>query len=341
MAKTKKESNTISFKDICKQIDKKELAPIYLLTGAEPYYIDKLCEQFENVLTEEEKDFNFNIVYGKDMDVEQVIATAKQYPMFSERRVVIIKEAQIADKRMLEKAEPYFRFPSPQTTLVICNKSDSFAAGLKKLIATNGVVFESSSLYDNQVPKWIDDYLKEQNLGSEAGVSQMIADFLGNNLQKITNEISKLALNLKQPFIGIADVKAHIGESKDYNVFELQEALAKRDVTKANRIVAHFYANPKDNPFQMVLPILFSYFVKVIKVAQLTDKSNASVARAIGINPYRTAPYLSAASNYPLGKLFLIIEMFREYDMRSKGVNNSPMATDGDLLKELVFRILY
>jgi DNA polymerase-3 subunit delta len=340
MAKAKKE-NALSFKDICKQIKSKTFASLYLLTGTESYYIDKLCELFENILNKEEQDFNQTIVYGKDMDVEQVISTAKQYPMFADVRVVILKEVQIADKRVLEKLLPYLTNPNPQTIFVICNKSESFPPSLKKAINANGIVFESTALYDNQVPKWIDDYLKEKKLSAEAGVTSMIADYLGNNLQKITNEISKLALNLKQPHITIADVKSHIGESKEYNVFELQEALAKRDITKVNKIIIHFDANPKENPIKKILPILFSYFVKIIKVSQLIDKSNTSIAKTIGVNPYKTEPYLTASRIYPLHKLFSIINLLREYDMKSKGIGNSPLATEGDLLKELVFKIMF
>ncbi|MDR1006129.1 MAG: DNA polymerase III subunit delta [Bacteroidales bacterium] len=341
MAKTKKENTSSSYDNICLQITSNDLYPIYLLTGSEPYYIDKLCSLFESVLKEEEKDFNQTIVYGKDLVVEEIIATARQYPVFAERRLVIIKEAQIADKRLFEKAIVYLQNPNPQTTMVICNKSDTFPAAAKKAIASKGIVFESKTIYESKVPAWIDDHLRQENLRAEAGVSQIIAELLGNDLQKISNEISKLALNLKQPLITLADVKNYIGVSKNYNVFELQEALAKRNIAKANRIVAHFAANPKDYPIQMILPNLFSYFVKVIKVSQLAEKSSTNIAHATGVPVFMTDNYRSAAFIYPLPKLFSIIAAIREYDMKSKGVNNSPMATDGDLLKELVFKILY
>ncbi|MDR1847599.1 MAG: DNA polymerase III subunit delta [Bacteroidales bacterium] len=341
MAKKKLSEKAVSYKDLCKAIERKDVAPLYLLTGEEPYYIDEICKRFESFLTEEERDFNLNLFYGKDMNPEQVLAAARQYPMFSQWRVVIVKEVQIADERNLKKLLPYLETPNQNSILVICNKSSKISSAIVKAVNEKGIVFESPTMYENQVPKWIDGYFTEINLKAEAGVSQMIADLLGTNLQKITNEISKLAINLNKPVITTADVKTHIGLSKDYNIFELKDALAFRDITKANRIVNHFIGNPKENPLQKMLPILFKFFVEVIMVSQLPDKTDASIARAIGISPFKTQPYRSACGIYPLNKLFFVIACLRDADNKSKGVGVSPLSTEGDLLRELVFKILY
>jgi DNA polymerase-3 subunit delta len=255
--------------------------------------------------------------------------------------MIIIKEAQMADKKIWDKFNDYFACPNPQCVVVICSKSATFALKTKNIIAKVGSIFTSQLLKDYQVPKWIEDYVKQQNLGLEVGAAAIIAEFLGNNLQKIANEISKLCLNLKEKIIKIEDVKRHISVSKDYNVFELQEALGKRNIAKVNQIINNFASNEKENPIQMVLPNLFSYFVKVIIVAQLQDKRAENIAKNVGGSPYFASQYLAPVGIYGMEKLFSIISTIRQYDLKSKGVSSSPGATSGDLLKELVFKIMY
>ncbi|MCK9163422.1 MAG: DNA polymerase III subunit delta [Bacteroidales bacterium] len=331
------------YEEILSDIKNNVLSPIYIITGDESYYIDELADAFEHTLLDEsEKDFNQTLYYGGDISVDNILASAKQYPIMAERRLVLVREAQDMDKKDWSKFDTYFNCPVPSSIIVICYKYKKIEAAFKKKVDKIGVVFESKKLYDNAVPQWTVNYAKTIGLSIKTPVSQIIADYLGNNLGNIANELSKLKLNIKEgEEITIDKIQEHIGISKDFNVFELQKALSVRDILTANKIINYFDANPKENPIQLILPSLFSYFTKILIAAQVGEKTPQNIAQAIGISQYFANEYISAVRIYSIEKLFQIISLIREYDLKSKGLNVAPNQSNGDLLKELIFKITH
>jgi len=330
--------------DIIKDIKAKKLKPIYLLHGDESYYIDLISDYLEeNVLSEAEKSFNQTIFYGKDADVMSVLNASKRYPMMSDYQLVMVKEAQeLKLDKAAEQFQAYCENPLKSTVLVLCHKYGKFDKRKKvfKIIEKNGLVFESASIYDNKVPAWIEDFIKSKGYHINHTASALLGEYLGNDLSKVANELEKLMLNVpKGQEIGTKEVQDNIGISKEYNVFELQNALSKRDVFKANQIVNYFEANPKANPMVLVMGNLAGYFTKILKYHYIKDKSQA--AREMGVNPYFLKDYEFAAKNYPLGKTFEVISLLREYDLKSKGVESTGNIEVGDLMKELVYKIIH
>lgn len=330
--------------DIIKDIKAKKLKPIYLLHGDESYYIDLISDYLEeNVLSEAEKSFNQTIFYGKDADVMSVLNASKRYPMMSDYQLVMVKEAQeLKLDKDAEQFQAYCENPLKSTVLVLCHKYGKFDKRKKvfKIIEKNGLVFESASIYDNKVPAWIEDFIKSKGYHINHTASALLGEYLGNDLSKVANELEKLMLNVpKGQEIGTKEVQDNIGISKEYNVFELQNALSKRDVFKANQIVNYFEANPKANPMVLVMGNLAGYFTKILKYHYIKDKSQA--AREMGVNPYFLKDYEFAAKNYPLGKTFEVISLLREYDLKSKGVESTGNIEVGDLMKELVYKIIH
>ena len=332
----------MNYKEIISEIKNKNFHPVYFLMGEEPYYIDKITDYIsENILLPEEKEFNQTVFYGKDIEVAQIIAEAKQFPFGAEKRVVIIKEAQ--NIKNIEELEVYIDNPLPSTILVICYKYKKLDKRKKfgKNLSKKALLFESKNLYDNQVPDWIVKYLSEKGTQIEEKAAFMLAEFLGTQLSNISNELDKLMLIVKNDKKITAEiVEKNIGISKDYNIFEFQQALGKKDILSSNRIANHFAANPKNHPFVVTLGMLFSYFQKLMTYHSLKDKSKANVASVLKINPFFVKQYSSAARNYSQTKLFNIFSFLKQYDLKSKWVNNSS-TKDGDLLKELVYKILH
>lgn len=310
--------------------------------GEESYYIDQICDYIsKNILNSEEKEFNQITLYGKEIDVATIISEAKQFPFGSQYRVVIVKEAQ--DIKSIDKLETYLDNPTPSTILVICykykkiDKRKSFGKSLYK----KTVLFESKKLYENQIPLWIKSYVKELGFSIDDKSSKILSDYIGSDLSKISNEISKLILNLDVgEQISPEIIEENIGISKDFNIFEFQNALGTKNVQKSNRIIKHFSENPKNHPFVLTLSSLFSYFQKIMIYHSLKDKSKGNVASNLGINPFFVNSYQTAAKNYSMSKLFKIFIFLKEYDLKSKGVNN-PSTNDIELLKELTFKILH
>lgn len=330
--------------DIIKDIKARKLKPVYLLHGDESYYIDLISDYLEeNVLTEAEKGFNQTVLYGKDTEIMTVLNAAKRYPMMSEYQLVLVKEAQdLKIDKAAEQFQAYCENPLDSTVLVLCHKYGKFDKRKKayKAIEKKGLIFESTSIYDNKVPAWIDDYIKSKGYHINPKASTLLGEYLGNDLSKVANELEKLILNVsKTQEIGTKEVQDNIGISKEYNVFELQNALARRDVYKANQIVNYFEANPKANPMVLVMGNLSGYFTKILKYHYVTDKSQA--ARELGVNPYFLKDYELAARNYNLGKTFEIISLLREYDLKSKGVDATGHTEAGELMKELVYKIIH
>lgn len=344
-----KGDSKITEKQLISDIKAGKFAPIYLLTGEENYYIDLVSDYMEkNIVSDDFKDFAQTILYGRDVVMEDVIERANNVPMLSPIQLVMVKEAQdigkshnktIADWDSLVK---YLDNPLPQTVLVLCYRHTKIDKRTKayKAISEKGIIYERNKLYDNEVPGWISNVVTQQGYSITQRGAMMVAETLGNDLSKIINELSKIYITLPAGSTITEEVIEHnIGISKDYNVFELQNAIGRRDVERCNRIINYFAANPKDNPIQMVLPSLYGYFIKVMIYLQEPEKKLA--AQKMGINPYFLKDYESAARNFTLGKLASCIGYLHETDLRSKGVRNTGTTTDGELLKELVFKIIH
>jgi DNA polymerase-3 subunit delta len=331
-----------SFENILADLKNQIYYPVYLLYGEEPFFIDQLSDYLEqHVLSEQEKEFNQTIVYGRDSDVVSIISMARRYPMMANYQVIIVKEAQELDH--IEEFETYVTNPLKSTLLVICYKYGKIdkRKSFPKAVDRNGILFESARLYDNKIPDWIENYLARLDYTISAKASAMLLEFLGNDLSKIVNEIEKLTINIpKGSMINEDYVERNIGISKDFNVFELQKALGRKEAARAHQIIFYFAANPRENPMVKVIPILYAFFSKVLLYHYLQDKSRNNAAAALSVNPFFLQDYQTAARNYPVSKLFQVISVLREYDLKSKGVDNAS-ATDGELMKELVFRILH
>jgi len=324
---------------IVTSIKKGDIKPIYFLMGEEAYYIDAISKFIEDtILSEEEKGFNQTVLYGRDVTISDIISTAKRFPMMAERQVVIVKEAQDLS-RTIENLLPYVENPQPTTVLVICYKYKKLDKRKKiyKAIDKVGVLFESKKLYDNQVPDWIRKVLAGKNYSISPKASQMLVEFLGNDLGKVNNELEKLQLICKpEEQITAQIIEENIGISKDFNNFELQNAISNRNVKKAFGIIQYFAHNPKNHPLVLTVSLLFSFFSKVLKYHALTNKSQAS--KVLGVNPYFIKDYEIAARNYPMKKVSAIIASIREIDVKSKGVGAS--LSQGDLLKELLVKVM-
>lgn len=325
---------------IVNDIKSKNYKPIYFLCGEETYYIDRISDLIESsVLTEDEKSFNQVVLYGRDTTVEEIVSTAKRFPMMADYQVVIVKEAQNLSKTF-DKFESYAVNPQLTTILVFAyrDKPD----GRKKIFKTikdKGVWFESKKLYDNQVPDWIVKVLKGQNYGIGPKAAAMLSEFLGTDLAKINNELEKLKIVFPEGHIFTPkNIEENIGFSKDYNVFELKSALATRNQQKAYTIIHNFAANPKDNPLVVVSGQMFTFFAQLLQYHGLKDKSKFNAAKALGVNPFFMDEYATASKNYPMRKVSQIIEIIRDMDVKSKGVGSGSMK-EADMLKELVYKI--
>lgn len=329
------------YETVMAQLEAGRFEPVYLLHGPEAYYIDRITDYIEkHALQESEKVFNQIVLYGKEVNSKTVIDHASQYPMMAQRRVVVLKEAQ--SMRDLTKLEPYVRNAAKTTVLVIAHphkKLDGRSA-LAKTLNKNGVVFESQEVKEYKMAAWIEGYLSDHGYQIESGASDVLVDYLGNNLSKVANELEKLSLSMgERKKVTRDDVYNNIGISKDYNVFELQTALALRDSQKVYKIVENFMANSKAAPFVVVNATLFSYFSKLLLVKSMEGKSDRAIASAIGINPYFLKEYKSAGRNYSVSALSAIIDILRQYDMRSKGINRTSALKEPELLREMIYKI--
>lgn len=317
------------------------IKPIYFLMGEESYYIDKLSDYIEDkVLSEDEKGFNQTVLYGRDVTVEDIVSTAKRYPMMSEHQVVIVKEAQDLS-RTIDKLESYAENPMSSTVLVICYKYKTLDKRKKvtKLLAKNGIVYESKKLYENQVGDWIKRVLAGKKYSIEPKANAMLVEFLGTDLSKINNELEKLQIILpKGSTITPHHIEENIGFSKDFNVFELRKAIGDRNQLRAYTIADNFAQNPKDNPIVMTTSLVFSFFVQLLKYHGLKDKNPKNVATALGVNPFFLKDYDVAIKNYPMRKVSQIVTSLREVDVKSKGVGANALP-QSDLLREMLFKI--
>ena len=343
MAKVKQDDQV---NQIVKDIKQGNYKPIYFFWGDEPYYIDKLSSFIEKtVLSEDERDFNQTILYGADTNVTDIIATAKRFPMMAEYQVVIVREAQgIFDfNQKMDDLVAYAKNPQKSTILVFdykYKKADSRKAFIKE-IKKSGIFFESKKKYDNELPGWISKILAGKGYTIDHKAVFMLVEFLGSDLEKIAGELDKLTSILKKGTkITPHYIEENIGISKDFNNFELNSAIAYHDIFKANRIINYFSQNPKQHPLLGTLPLIFSFFSKVLILHSLEDKSERNASKELGVHPFFVKEYLVAASSYDKRKSVRVISYLRDADVKAKGVG-SGSTTHGDLLKELIYKIMH
>lgn len=330
--------------DILKELRTKKYRPIYYLMGEETYYIDLIADYItDNILTDTEKEFNLSVVYGADVDIATIVNAAKRYPMMSEHQIVVVKEAQSI--RNMDELSYYLKRPLSSTILVICHKHGvldrrkKLAAEIEKV----GILFESKKIKEAQLPAFITSYMKRKGVDLEPKVTSMLADFVGTDLSRLTGELEKLIITLPkdQTRVTPEQIEQNIGISKDYNNFELRGAIAEKNVLKANKIIKYFEENPKTNPIQMTLSLLFGFFSNLMLAHYAPEKSEQGIANFLGLkSPWQSREYLSAMSRYNGIKTMQIIGEIRYADAKSKGVGNSSLS-DGDILRELVFKILH
>ena len=334
----------ITYEEIARDLKNRVYKPVYYLMGEESYYIDRISDYIaQTVLTEEEKEFNQTILYGLETDVATIINTAKRYPMMAEYQVVIVKEAQNVKK--MEELSYYLQKPLASTILVICHKHGvldkrkKLAAEIDKV----GVLFESKKIKDSQLPGFISSYLKRKSVDIEPKASEMMAEFVGTDLSRMAGELDKLIITLPQGTRRITpeQIERNIGVSKDYNNYELKNALVVRDVLKANKIIKYFEDNPKANPIQTTLSVLFGFFSNLMLAYYAPEKTEQGKANQLGLKlSWQAKEYMAAMRVYSGVKVMQIIGEIRYCDARSKGVENSSLS-DGDLLRELVYKILH
>ena len=333
-----------TFDEIVRDARLRKFYPIYLLMGDEPYYIDRIAQAIINCsLNEEERDFNQTILYGIDTDAGTVINTAKRYPMMSDYQLVILREAQ--NMKKLEDLAFYAEKPLASTILIIEHKGSSVdkRKRLITLAAKTGIVFESKKLYDNKIPVFISDYLKQKDFRINQKASQMLVDFLGNDLNKIVGELDKLVISAGEGKHEITPdmVESNIGISKEYNNYEFLDALVAGDVLKANRIAIHFASNQKTYPLVMTLSALFFYFSNLMIAHYLPDKTENGLMQGLGFyRSFQVKSYLIGLRRFSAAKTMQTIALIRECDACAKGVG-SMSASENDILRELIFKILH
>lgn len=314
----------MNFKQIIQEVSGDVFHPVYVLAGEEAFFIDKIAEAIERkALSESEKAFNQTILYGKEIDFKTIVDNARQFPMMAARRLVLVKEAQQLKNSDLDKLVPYLENPSPQTILVLCHKHKKLDKRTKygKAAGKNAILFESKKLYDNQIAGWILDYVKTQNATISPNAAALMAEYLGSDLSKISNEIEKLLINTKDKQIQIDHIHEQIGISKEYNVFEFQKALGQKNVVKSYRIINHMSENAKSNPIPMMVSSLYQYFTKIMIISGMKNASESVLLGALKLgSPYFLREYKAAAANFTVTEIQNILLALSKADQRSKGI---------------------
>ena len=331
----------MSVEKIISDWKKKVFKPVYWLEGEEEYFIDKAIDYAEHhILNESEASFNLSVFYGKDANWADVLNACRRYPMFAERQVVLLKEAQ--QMKDVEKLEPYIETPLSSTVFVISYKEKKLDARKKfaKLVKENGVLVTTKKMYDKDVPAWTQELVHSKGLTISPRGLALLVDHIGNDLTRIENEIDKLSVNLgKGTNITEDDIEKYIGVSKDYNVFELQAALAAKDLARTIRIIQYFEANPKAGPIQLILPSLYSFFSKVFMIFGAGTNDEKTIASSIGVNPYFMKDYMQAARLYSYPGVEKVLLLLHQYNLKSIGVG-STATEDASLMKEMVVKML-
>lgn len=337
-------ANEITYEDIIKGVRNHDYKPVYFLMGEESYYIDKIADFIaDTVLKENEKEFNQIIAYGNDVDIATIISTAKRYPMMSDYQVVIIKEFQNVNN--IDELSFYLQNPQPTTILVLCykngviDKRKKLTADIQKV----GILFDSKKMKDAQIPMFVSSYLKRKSIDIEPKAAELMAEFVGSDLSRLSSELEKLIISLSknEKRITCDHIERNIGISKDYNNIELRNALIYKDVLKANKIVKYFNDNPKTNPMQLTLSMLFNFYSNLMLAYYAPVKNEQGIAQQLGLKfAWQAKDYLSAMNKYTGVKVMNIISDIRCCDASSKGIGGNSIS-NGDLLKELVFKILH
>jgi DNA polymerase III subunit delta len=330
----------VSGEQIIRDWKKKVFKPVYWLEGEEEYFINEVMDFAEHhLLTEEERSFNLSVFYGKDADWADIINSCRRYPMFAERQVVLLKEAQ--HMRDVAKLEPYILNPLHSTVFVVSYKDKKIdgRGKLAKILKEKGEILSTKKMYENQLPEWVTDLLKEKGLTISPRALGLLIDHIGNDLLRIKSEIEKIQINLGEgKVIHEDDIEKFVGISKEYNAFELQAAVVRKDLVKAIRIIQYFESNPKAAPIQLVLPSLYSFFSKVYMTFGLDSPDEKNVAAALGVSPFFVKDYLLASRNYGFAGTENVLLLLHHYNLKSVGVG-SVNTSDADLMKELVVKM--
>lgn len=334
---------SLKFEEILRQVQAGEYAPIYFLTGDEPYFIDSISDFIEqNALTESEKAFNQVKLYGRDVDYKAVVDQVTQFPLMAERRVVLLKEAQ--SMKDFDQLQAYFSKPATTSILVISYKHKKLdgRSAVAKILEKNAVVLKSSRIYDNQVPDWIKTHLAEQHIGIKEEATMLLSEYVGADLSKLSNELEKLSINVgRGATVTPVEIERYIGISKEYNIFELQKAFALKDGPRLARMAQFFRDNSKDHPPIMIIGSLYNYFSKVLLARTYANWSDKQLMAALKLNsPFFLREYRTAARNYSREKLDRIFYFLLEADKQSKGIHY-PQIPDGEITRDLIFKISY
>ena len=331
----------MAFEKIISEWKKNIYKPLYWLEGEEEYFINKVIDYAEHhILPESEASFNLTVFYGKDAAWADIINACRRYPMFAEKQVVILKEAQ--QMRDVEKLEPYIENPLHSTILVVSYKDKKVDGRTKfaKVIKEKGVLLSTKKIYENQLPQWTENMVGERGYEINRKALMLLVDHIGNDLSRLENEVEKILVNLgKRKIITEEDIEEFIGISKEFNVFEFQNALAVKDMSRCMRIIQYFEANPKAAPIQLILPSFYSFFSKLFMIYGLNSRDEKAVAAATGINPFFIKDYLLAAGKYSFPEVEKSLLLLHQYNLRSVGVNDTG-TEDASLLKEMVYKII-
>ena len=333
-----------TYETIMSELKSGTFRPVYYLMGEEGYFTDRITDYImENALNEVERDFNLTVYYGLDSDIDTIVTAAKRFPMMAERQVIVVKEAQML--KNIDSLQFYLQAPQPTTVLVFAHKNG--AIDKRKKVATElertGVVLDSKKMRDDQLPAFINSYLREKGLSADNKSVLMMRESVGADLSRLAGEIDKLAIALPQGSVNVTPelVEEHIGISKEYNNFELQNALVNKDILKANKIIQYFARNPKKNPIQMTLALLFSFFSNVMMCYYAPDKSERGVAEVLGLkSAWGVGDYIKAMKNYRAVHVMEILHLIRLADAQSKGAEG-PQVPDGEIMRELLYKILH
>jgi DNA polymerase-3 subunit delta len=334
--------------EVLRALEKGEYAPIYFLQGSEPFFIDQISDFIEeNAIDESQKSFNLMVLYGKEVDITQILLNARRFPMMSDRQVVIVKEAQSIESLKSEDGrkllEDYVDNPQPSTILVFCHKHKKIdgRSSLAKKLKKGTIFIETEQLKDYNLPTWIDNYASSLDLVMAPDATQLMADHIGTNLERITNELKKIKNNLGDDNkVSAAVIHKYVGINKDYNVFELNRALQYRDIVKVNKIVNYFDKHSKSQSIIPIVALIHSMFSKLLKVHMSKDKSDKALARAAGVSPYFLKEYKTGMSNYSPAVVLRNMGYILEADLHMKGVDR-PGISDGQVLRDLVFKLMH
>lgn len=331
----------MSYEKIIAEWKKKVFKPVYWLEGEEEYFIDKVVDYAEHkILKESETGFNLTVFYGKDANWPDVINACRRYPMFSERQVVLLKEGQ--QMRDIEKLEPYIENPLGSTILVVSYKEKKVDGRTKfaKLLKEKGVLLSTKKIYENQLPEWTQEIVASHGYEITTKALMLLVDHIGNDLSRIENEVEKILVNLgTRKTINEDDIERFIGISKEFNVFEFQNALAAKDLSSCMRIIQYFEANPKAAPIQLIMPSLYIFFSKLYMIHGLNSRDEKAVASSLSINPFFVKDYLKAIRIYSFPQVEQAILLLHQYNLRSIGVSDIG-TEDASLLKEMVYKII-